>query len=227
MHISVIIPTLNEQDHIARAIKSAWDIGTEGPKVAEVVVVDGGSTDLTTSIAKDSGAWVFKSEKGRGIQLAKGIDSSSGEWILMLHADCVLDSSVGTQLKTVFQGNQLIHGAMRQKIDRAGIKYRLLEWGNRKRIEWFSLPYGDQAIFMRRTAYEEVGGMPIIPLMEDVELMTRLRCKAKPALIDGPVHISARRWEKSGVVRQTLKNWFLLVAYRLGVSAERIADWYR
>ncbi len=227
MQISVIIPTLNEQDHIAKAIESAWKIGVEGPQVAEVIVVDAGSTDRTASVAKDSGASVIKSEKGRGIQLAKGINSSTGEWILMLHADCVLDLSVGSQLKTVFQNDQLIHGAMRQKIDRAGAKYRLLEWGNRKRIEWFSLPYGDQAIFMRRAAYEEIGGMPDMPLMEDVELMTRLRSKAKPALIEGPVHISARRWEKNGVVRQTLKNWFLLAAYRLGVSAERIADWYR
>ena len=120
-----------------------------------------------------------------------------------------------------------MHGAFSQRIDAGGLAFRLLEWGNARRARWLGLPYGDQAIFVRREAFFAAGGFPDVPLMEDVLLMQRLRRRAWPLLLPGPVHVSARRWQRHGVVRQTIRNWALLAAFASGISPERLARYYR
>ena len=116
---------------------------------------------------------------------------------------------------------------MRQRIDAEQTIFRVVEWGNALRVRVRAVAFGDQAIFVRRDWYLDAGGFEPVPLMEDVRLSNRLRRRGRPLLIDGPVVISPRRWQRRGVVRQTLLNWTLQMAHAMGVSPERLRDFYR
>lgn len=223
--LSIVIPALNEQAAIERAIRSALALGSVDVPV-EVIVVDGGSNDQTIEIATAAGATVVVSEQGRGIQLARGAEEAKGQIVLFLHADCWLASKAGEQLRLAIEDNGVLWGAFYQSIEARGLRYRLLEAGNWLRARW-GLPYGDQGIFVRTETLAVVGGVAPLPLMEDVELSDRLRKVVKPKLLPGPLHISARRWKKRGVVRQTLLNWRLLAAWRRGASAQDLAKRYQ
>lgn len=223
--VSVIIPTVNEESSVADAVESALKAGA-----LEIIVADGGSEDATTDVARQAGAsTVVTSERGRGAQLAAGAASASGEWLLFLHADNLLGSECLKQI----QGTQ-IHstadtdwGAFYQRIQNDALPYRLLEWGNAARVRLRKMPFGDQAMFVRRSVYESVGGFQPVPLMEDVELAMRLRRTSRPRLLPGPVLVDSRRWQRRGVIRQTARNWFIQAAYACGVSESTLASWYR
>ena len=104
--------------------------------------------------------------------------------------------------------------------------YRLLERGNAARVRLLGLPYGDQAIFVRRSTFEKLGGFPEVTLLEDLILMQRLRQRAWPVLLPGPVSVNPRRWQARGIMGQTLRNWGIVAAYSLGVPPERLASLY-
>jgi rSAM/selenodomain-associated transferase 2 len=221
MELSVIIPALNEGVRIRRAIESARNAGA-----AEVVVVDGGSEDDTVAASESAGAIVLRGARGRAAQQNRGAQAARGRWLLFLHADNWLAPEAGAQLRGVFRRPDVGCGAFRQRIDAPGILYRGLERGNALRIRLWSLPYGDQGIFVRRDLFEQLGGFPPLPLMEDVALMRKLSRLSRPVLLPGPLHVDARRWQRQGVVQQTLRNWSLLTAYYLGVSPTRLAPSY-
>ncbi len=222
INFSVIIPMLNEADHISAAVRSAWEAGAQ-----EVIAVDGGSGDGSLELAHDGGARVLRGVSGRGPQQNQGAAAASGKTLLFLHADCRLPPAAGVQLASALSDPAVLGGGFAQSIAADGLKYRLLERGNTARVRWFSVPYGDQAIFIRRDTFESLGGFADVPLMEDVQLMHKLRRHARPVLLPGPVVVSPRRWERHGVVAQTLRNWSLLTAWRLGVSPHRLAEFYR
>ena len=218
---SVIIPALNEENNIERAIRSvSW--------ADEVVVVDGGSRDKTVDIA-GTHARVLHAEMGRGRQLRKGGEETTGKILLFLHADSWLSEQATEELKALVADgeNQPVFGCFRQRIDDNRQRFRILESGNAFRAAILQLPYGDQAIFVDRKTYEKVGGFDDVPLMEDVMLSRRLRRICRPTLLTGPVHLSARRWTTNGWIRQTLRNWALVTAFSLGVSPARLMEWYR
>jgi rSAM/selenodomain-associated transferase 2 len=219
--ISVIIPTLNEVSHIAAAVESAWVAGA-----AEVIVVDGGSSDQTTTLATQHGARVLKNGQGRGPQQNCGAAAAAADVLLFLHADCRLSADAGQQIEDALADEAVLGGAFRQQIDAGGVLYRALERGNATRVRWLHMPYGDQGIFMRRTAFVELGGFPHVKLMEDLLLMRAFRRIARPVLLPGPITVSARRWKRHGVIRQTLRNWLLIAAERVGVSPDRLARFY-
>lgn len=225
--LSVVIPTLNERSNVVDCVTSARGLaaGAEGVEV-EVVVSDGGSDDGTADLAAEAGATVVSGEPGRGRQLRAGVAASSGDVVLMLHADTRLPPEAGAQLAASLANPRVGAGAFRQRIDAPGALYRWLEAGNAFRACRFGLPYGDQAIFVRRELLDAVGGVPDLPLMEDVALLQRVRWRAWPVLLPGPLTVSARRWRRSGVVRQTALNWSLLAAFTVGVPAGRLAAWY-
>ena len=226
MRLSILIPTLNEEETIGDAIRRASDLG-EQIGLVEIIVADGGSEDATVEIATRLGVRVVSSLRGRGLQLRHASKYASGDVLLMLHADCWLDPEAASQISNSLQDGSIDAGAFRQHIDAQGMMYRALEWGNAFRARWLRTPYGDQGIFVRRELLNEVGGVPDLPLMEDVELARRLRRHTKFALLPGPLHVSARRWRRRGVARQTVKNWMVLGAYVSGVSAKRLAKWYQ
>ncbi|MCA9144204.1 MAG: TIGR04283 family arsenosugar biosynthesis glycosyltransferase [Planctomycetaceae bacterium] len=222
MRISVIIPAINEAALIGRAARSAWQAGAD-----EVIVADGGSTDETVAIAKRERCRIVDSPPGRAVQQNAGARQASGEILLFLHADNHLDPSAIEQIRDACADVGVQSGAFKQRIEATGFAYRLLERGNAWRVRWRGLPYGDQAIFLRTAFFETLGRFPEVKLMEDLLLMKKARSKSWPRLLDGPVHIDARRWQRHGVVRQTLRNWTLLVAYRLGLSPDSLARFYR
>ena len=222
MRISVIIPALNEVGHVARAVASAWRAGAQ-----EVLVADGGSSDATQRLAAAAGAMVINSPPGRAIQQNAAARCATGDVLLFLHADNWLAPDTGDQVRAALAGSDRIHGALRQRIEAEDGIYRWLERGNAERVRWLGLPYGDQAVFIRRAAFDSAGGWPEVPLLEDVILMRKLNRQAWPLLLTGPVHVSPRRWQRHGVLRQTLHNWRLLAAFALGVSAEQLAAQYR
>jgi rSAM/selenodomain-associated transferase 2 len=217
--ISVVIPTINEVATIAAAIDSAFAAGA-----CEVIVVDGGSSDQTIDVATRAGATkLVRSLPGRGIQLNSGAFVAEHEFLLFLHADNRLSEAC---LRQICQQPDCTWGAFRQRIDSSRPVFRILEAGNAWRVQYRRRPFGDQAIFVRRAIFKREGGFPEIPLMEDVEFSRRLSKIAKPLLLDGPLTVSARRWETNGVVRQTLRNWSLQVQFACGVSPEKLKRRY-
>jgi rSAM/selenodomain-associated transferase 2 len=222
VRLSVIIPALNEAAHIERAVASAWCAGA-----AEVIVVDGGSDDATCQIASGLNCRLVSSPLGRARQQNAGAKLAGGDVLVFLHADCELTPGLADQLERTLTGTGRLHGALRQKIAARGLAYRLLERGNAARVRLLGLPYGDQAVFVRKDAFDQAGGFPEVSLMEDVMLMQRLRKLAWPALLPGPVVVSPRRWQRHGIVQQTLRNWWLLSRYACGARPEDLAPHYR
>ncbi len=222
MNVSVVIPCVNEQAHIESAIDSARLAGA-----AEVLVADGGSCDETEHLARAQAAVVVRSEPGRARQMNAAAKIATGDVLLFLHADCRLPPNAVAQIARAFDNPRHVWGAFRQRIEAAGWIYRVIESGNAERIRWRRLAYGDQAIFVRRNAFCEVGCFDPVPLMEDVLLSRKLSRLARPLLLAGPVQVSARRWVQCGPLRQTLRNWWLVTLFRCGVSPERLARMYR
>jgi rSAM/selenodomain-associated transferase 2 len=226
--ISVIIPALNEAANIVRAVTSAWESGSD-----EVIVADGGSGDETCQLAEQSEALVVSALRGRAVQQNAGAKAASGEVLLFLHADNWLGKDAIPQIRASWgrfrsrSERTTGCGAFQQKIEAIPFIYRLLERGNAERVRWLGLPYGDQAIFASRELFDQVGGVPDEPFLEDVLLMQHLRRLSWPLLLPGPVHVSPRRWEKRGVILQTLRNWAILSAFSLGTSPKKLVKWYR
>ncbi|TWT84006.1 Glucosyl-3-phosphoglycerate synthase [Planctomycetes bacterium CA13] len=218
--ISVVIPTWNEETTIEGSIRSAIEAGA-----VEVIVCDGGSNDNTIARATEAGASaIIRSVPGRGVQLNAGAMFAKRDFVLFLHADNRLSHDC---LRQICDSPDVVWGAFKQQIEAKGFVYRWLEKGNATRVKWRNMAFGDQAIFVERSTYKKHGGFEEIPLMEDVAFSRQMRKVAKPRLLAGPVIISARRWQRRGVIRQTLRNWYLQFAYAVGVPPRRLAKWYR
>lgn len=221
MRISVVIPAINEAAWIQRAVNSAWDAGFD-----EIIVADGGSDDETPQLAAQCGASVVHGARGRAVQQNLAAQHATGDGLLFLHADNWLAPTAGQQVRDCLSDPQVLGGAFEQRIDATGILYRLLERGNAARVRWRGMAYGDQAIFMRRATFDQLGGFPEFKLMEDLLLMRAFRRLGRPSLLPGPVHVHPRRWQRRGVVRQTLQNWSLICGEKLGMSPDRLAKFY-
>ncbi|HUG52445.1 MAG TPA: TIGR04283 family arsenosugar biosynthesis glycosyltransferase [Vicinamibacteria bacterium] len=215
--ISVVIPALDEEDVIATAVRSVRD-------QAEVIVVDGGSHDATREMAEKEGARVLVTGRGRGLQLDAGARAASGEWVVFLHADTRLETGWASALLALPAG--VAGGAFELSIDSPRPAFRLIELAVRCRVRLLGLPYGDQALFVRRALYAGTGGVPHLPLMEDVAFVRRLARAGPLAWVPLRARTSARRWERLGVVATTLRNWSLIALYGAGVPAERLARLY-
>ena len=215
--ISVIIPALNEGACLARTIQSV-------SRDAEVIVVDGGSGDGTRAIAEAMGAALLSCPPSRGGQMGVGARNASGDWLLFLHADTWLEPGWAQAVRDLDPA--VAGGAFRLAIEAPGRAYRIIETAVALRSRFFKLPYGDQALFIRRSVYDRLGGMAPISLMEDVDLVRRLRGAGRLALLPLRAFTSARRWQRHGVFRATLRNWGLLALYATGVTPSRLARMY-
>ncbi len=222
--ISVVIPTINEQDSIVGAVESAFGAGA-----VEVWVADGGSTDSTIEFACQAGALVCCGDAGRAVQQNNGAKHATKTILCFLHADNRLDSAALQQAARYFSEDEKNRwSCFYQNIEATGIGYSLLQWGNAWRARWSGRVYGDQAITITRELFEVIGGFPEVDLMEDVLLSKTLRRQGlRPCVLAGPVKISARRWIKKGIIRQTLSNWWLLLRLRLGTKPNQLAKHYR
>ena len=217
--ISVIIPVLNEAENIAATIASTQNV--------EAIVVDGGSQDSTVQIAKELGVKVVVfNTASRAQQMNAGAQTATGEILLFLHADTRLPIQFDTMVYQSMAKN-VVAGAFALRIDSALWRLRLVEIGVNMRSRIFALPYGDQAIFLKAKLFHELGGFANLPIMEDFELICRLRRRGRITIISTPVITSKRRWQKLGIMKTIFINQVAIIAYLLGIYPQKIADWYR
>ncbi|MEM7782561.1 MAG: TIGR04283 family arsenosugar biosynthesis glycosyltransferase [Planctomycetota bacterium] len=219
-----MIPVINEAENLAEVVENARQAGAD-----EIIVADGGSTDGSRKIAKAMNCELVESAPGRGIQQNSGASIASGDVLLFLHADNRLTPKSCREIRRQFETNQneTWYGCFRQQIDHSATIYRWIELGNEWRVKWQGLVYGDQAMFVTRKLFDQVGGFPEIRIMEDFEISRRLSRRHRPIILTGPVVVSSRRWNQNGPVRQTFRNWWLSTAFRLGASPEWIETQYR
>lgn len=220
MRLSVIIPTLDEAERIADLIAHTRSLGE-----CEIVVVDGGSVDGTLALAAAADR-CLTAPRGRARQQNAGAAASRGDVLLFLHADCRIEPGGFAAIRTALLDPETVGGCFRQVIDAPGWAYRLLERGNSCRVRCCRWAYGDQGIFVRRGVFERLGGFPEVGLMEDLWFMKRLKRAGRFRLLDAAIRVSARRWRRHGIVRQTLRNWMLIGLAHCGVSPDRLARFY-
>lgn len=210
--LSVIVPALNEASHIAAAIRAA-----KRAAGVQVIVVDGGSTDGTREIAAAEGATVLQTPAGRGRQMNEGAAAASADWLLFLHADTLLPAEYAADVRAVLRDASNAAGAFRMSFDRTSWSLRLIAWGTRLRSEKLAMPYGDQALYMRRDTFQAVGGFPDQRRMEDYSLVVRLRRKGNIRVVPTPVVTSARTFTTQGPWRTVLQHqWMILRWYARG-----------
>jgi rSAM/selenodomain-associated transferase 2 len=232
MPISVIIPTLNEERTIIATLAHTASLGFD-----ELIVVDGGSTDKTPALLESyrlstqSSAlspvlWVT-APPGRARQMNEGAKASRGEILLFLHADTQLPGDANIVIHTALADRRMVGGRFDVRFDRPSV------WGTiiSKTMNWRSrlsgLATGDQALFVRRPLFEQMGGFADIPLMEDIEFSRRLKRKGATAALTATVITSFRRWEEQGPLQTILLMWTLRFLYWIGISPSRLVQWYK
>lgn len=219
MKISVVIPALNEAGFIARAISSVRDQCEE----TEIIVVDGGSTDRTPDRAR-SFARVVTAAPGRASQMNIGAKASQSDLLLFLHADSILHPHALTHLREALDDPETVGGTFTLRFDSSRFPLGLLSYLTRFRFRLFH--FGDQGIFVRKSVFESIEGFRDIPIMEDLDLLNRLRRLGRVCLVRKPITTSARRFLENGPVRQQLLNCFLVCCFLLGASPWTLARWY-
>jgi hypothetical protein len=220
--ISVIIPALNEARNIAETITS-----TGHGSNTEIIVVDGGSTDHTVSIAKTLGAKVIESYPPRSRQMNQGAEAASKDILLFLHADTLLPENFNRHVLGALTQPGVAAGAFELCIDSPVPSLRLIERMANWRSRCLNMPYGDQAIFMFSNVFNQMGGFPNLPIMEDFELIRRLRKIGDVVTLYQPVITSPRRWLNHGILKTTLINQLVVLSYFMGISPNSISRLYR
>lgn len=215
------MPVLDEARRIALRLE---ELSQRIPGIAEVIVVDGGSTDGTQQVVSGlRGVRLMRSPRGRGRQMNAGARAASGDILLFLHADVSLPTDAVRWAREALSDPTVVAGAFRTwTIDDTGRSWfgPLLHLAD-VRSRYSGLPYGDQALFVRRDVFERVGGFPEIPLMEDLELSRRLRRLGRIRVVPARVEVSGRRFVERPVFYTLLVNVFPLF-YRLGVGPETL-----
>lgn len=220
--ISVVVPVWRDAAALGGLLAHRRD-----PR-DEWIVVNGDREDTELArlgVAHPDVVWL-DSAPGRGLQLATGAACARGAWVLFLHADTRLGAGWREEVTRAAATASYDWGCFRLAIDTRAWQARLIEQAVVWRVRWLRLPYGDQAMFFRRERLEALGGVPRLPVMEDVALARLFGRFGPPWQSDVPARTSARRWERDGWWRRTLRNWWLLIRYLLGVSPERLAPAY-
>lgn len=219
--VSIIIPALDEAAGIAATIAAAEAAGPH-----EILVVDGGSRDRTRDIAEAGGCRLVNSRPGRARQMNAGAAVATGEVLLFLHADTLLPPSGITDLSHALSDQRTVGGRFDVHLDGPEPIFRIIEALMNVRSRMTRIATGDQAIFVRRSAFQALGGYAPIPLMEDVEFSTRLRRHGGVACLRSRVRTSVRRWRRLGPWRTIAHMWWLRASYALGTSPDRLAQRY-
>jgi rSAM/selenodomain-associated transferase 2 len=220
MRLSVVIPVLNEAARLPRLLAHV------SPLDAEIIVVDGGSTDGSAGIARAADVTVIDSPPGRARQMNAGATAAQGDVMLFLHADTTLPPRAGQRIRDALAGGR-VWGRFDVVIDGRPAMLRVVAALMNLRSRLTGIATGDQAIFVTRAAFESAGGFPEQPLMEDIELSRRLLRQSRPTCVRETVHTSGRRWETRGVWRTIALMWRLRWDYWRGVPAAELAERYR
>jgi len=222
MRLSIIIPVLNEAATLSQTLDALQDRAAD----PETIVVDGGSTDRSVEIARKYTPHVFSSARGRGTQQDAGARRAQGDVFVFLHADTCLPAGYARHIRQALVDPHVVFGAFLLTINPSTPFLNGIALAANLRSILFRLPYGDQALFVRRSAYFRTGGFAPWPIMEDVDLVRRLNRIGGAKLIRKPVKTAARRWEKERPVFATFRNWWLMIRYLLGASPEALMRHY-
>ncbi len=223
--ISVIIPVFHEAERIGALLESLR--GVDKRRVAELIVVEGAPEGDTAEVVDTSAARVVRSERGRARQMNAGAKAARGEILLFLHADTMIPEGGLAAVVEVVDGCGFVAGAFNLQFDSPRAVFRFFGWVATTRSRLSRVPYGDQGIFVRRDYFDRIGGYREIPLMEDVELMSRIKNDGeKIKILKSPVVSSVRRWEDEGILYCTARNCILLLLYRLGVPPLVLKRYY-
>jgi rSAM/selenodomain-associated transferase 2 len=222
LYLSVVIPTLN----VAQSLPATLAALRPAP-IGEIIVVDGGSTDNTASLAIAAGTRVITAPRGRGTQLAAGAAATTGKWLLFLHADCRLESAWAETVAGFLArpGAEIRAGYFDFALDDPNPAARRLEQIVAWRCRVLALPYGDQGLLISRALYDAIGGFAPLPLMEDVDLVRRLG-RNRLSCLGVRCLTSATRYRQGGYWRRPLRNLFCLSLYLAGAPPRHIARIY-
>jgi len=221
MRMSVIIPALDEAAQIAAAIESA-----RAASVGEVIVVDGGSGDATVDRARVAGATVITATRGRARQMNAGAAVATGEVLLFLHADTRLPPAFDAAVDAALADPAVVGGRFDLRLEPGSPFLDLTAALINLRSRLTGIATGDQALFVRRTVFEAMGGFEDIPLMEDVAFTRALKGRGRVARLRARVTTSARRWQRDGPLRTVLLMWWLRFLYWRGVPPAELKRRY-
>ncbi len=221
MDLSIIVPVFNEAARIAAALDALGPARSAG---VEVIVVDGGSSDGTAALAAGADR-VLQSPQGRAAQMNAGAAMARGRTLLFLHVDSALPRGAVARILDATAGHAW--GRFDVTIEGRPVLLRFVAAMMNARSRWSGIATGDQAVFVRRAVFEQVGRFPAQALMEDIELSKRLCAVERPVCLRDRVVTSGRRWERDGVLRTVALMWTLRLRYRLGASPDDLAKAYR
>ena len=221
MTISIIIPVRNEEDAIGPCLDSLADYSD-----LEILVVDGGSSDQTIQEIRKRGCRPVSSAPGRGKQQHAGAKAASGDFFLFLHCDTRLPHNFTTHVRKILEQEGVAAGAFQLAINAQGLGYRIIEYSANLRSRLLKLPYGDQALFMKKETYFAANGFPDQPILEELDLLSRLKNLGRIVIAPAYATTSARRWQQHGIMKTTIVNQLMLTGWVMGISSERLASWY-
>lgn len=221
--LSIIIPTLNEEDIITDTLERLQVLREAGH---EIIVVDAKSFDKTYSLAAQFADSVLLAEEGRGWQMNAGAEYANNDILLFLHADTSLPDNADQLINQALQEDGKSWGRFNVRLSGKTWLLRIVEGMMNWRSCFTGIATGDQAIFVKASTFKQIGGFADIPLMEDIDLTRRLKRIKRPICIKTPVITSSRRWEENGIIRTILLMWSLRLAYALGVSPETLSKYY-
>lgn len=200
--VTVITPSFNDEIHLTRNVSSL----NQYPRI-EVIVVE----------AEKVG------KANRAYQMNLGARQAQGDLLVFLHADTEVDPDDLIELVQLMnRRSDLVGGAFRFALDEKGFRAKLIEWGVWLREKVFHLPYGDQAIFVRKGLFEKLDGYPEVPILEDVLLIQKMKALGPLCFYPKKAVTSARCWERHGYLKTTLFNWLTMILWRLGIALDRI-----
>jgi rSAM/selenodomain-associated transferase 2 len=219
--LSIIVPTLQEEQGIAKRIA----LLAQAENV-EIIVCDGGSRDQTVAEAKKYAHQVLISPPGRSRQMNLGAKNASSEYLLFLHADCSPAHGFVRVIQEALSNPKTIAGCFQMKVPGSGFSYRCIEKAASARVKILKLIYGDQGMFLRKSDFERLGGFPELDFMEDLFFSKTLARQGSLRVVNFPIEVSARRWQKHGIIRQSIRNWTLTILAFLGVHPNKLARFY-
>ncbi|MDG2072553.1 MAG: TIGR04283 family arsenosugar biosynthesis glycosyltransferase [Pseudomonadales bacterium] len=214
---TVIIPVLNEAPHIEKLLAPLTGI--------DVIIVDGGSTDNTLALLTAFKAKVIQGSTGRARQMNAGAAEATGDILIFLHADTRLPEGWQNNLRD-FADSKKVWGRFNLQFDETTPAFSVLAFMMNWRSRLTGICTGDQAIFVRRSAFDKLNGFADIPLMEDIDISRRLRRESWPHCVPDKATTSARRWRARGLIRTVLHMWWYRLQYFFGVSPERLVKSY-
>ena len=219
--ISIIIPIYNEEAVFSKSLGQLRNLSEH----AELIFVDGGSMDKSAEIALGVGS-LLHSTKGRSLQMNSGGFSAKGGILFFMHIDTMISPDTLPKIEDAVNNKGFIGGCLTQRVDKDAFIYRFIEAQGNSRARRHKIFYGDQGIFVKKDVFERIGGFPEVPIMEDVLFTQQLRKMGQTVVLPDRITVSARRWEKKGIIKTALFFNLIILLFRLKVPLHKIKQLY-